>query len=536
MMTPLPLLLTLACAGDGAGNDDGTDAADCSAVPIEDCSATAGCTNLVASLLEVDAASGRDCWNAEPVNAVCAAAGDFGNCTDEATAAAPPDDPAGCLLFTNSCVPDGWVSCTEVPDLTCPLCVDDTAPESVPADITINGDHGFGRALAAAGDTNGDGYQDILAGRKRGAVLLFGPFEPGEREIGVNDATWEQEEADDRAATALAGLGDLDNDGTNDIAIGAPYFSDGGESDKIGAVYVFKGPLRPGTYSLTESNIRFYGDEPGDQVGASIHFGKVTDDGLWDLIIGAPGTDNNGNDAGSIYVIAGPIAPGEATMSKAHSQVLGDSELAKPFAVADVDGDGQEDMVVGQDPASATVLYGPLKRGNTKAATGERLTPTSSSATMVSSLAIGDLDADGDMDLVWGAEDNESNGPESGSVWALMDPWGGGNQTLDPDFATHGRCEVDLVGQAVTFGDVTGDGIDDLLVGGAGEDSARFGVAIFEGPVSPGEVLISEADHWLGEAPARAMALMDLDNDGVLGIGAGNMDSDAVYIWFGGGF
>jgi len=527
-------LLSLACSGDGTGPGDNDDGPVCEEVPVDECGDTVGCTPGVAALMEVDAASGRDCWTQVRQNAVCVAEGTFGNCDDVETAAAPPDDPSDCLLFGNSCTPPDWIPCTTVPDLTCPLCVSDEALTSVAPDITVTGGVGLGRALAAAGDTNGDGYQDILVGRKRGAVMLFGPFEPGDREVGDNDAVWEQEETDDRAATALAGLGDLNNDGTNDIAIGAPHYSDGGEQPQVGAVYLFKGPLRPGSYSLGDSTIRYYGDEPGDQVGTSLHFGKVNDDGLWDLVIGAPGTDTNGNDSGSIFVLAGPLGPGVGTMSKAHTEILGDSELGKPFALADTNGDGIDDVLMGQDPASATVVYGPVERGNVKASTGERLTPTGPSRTAVTSIAVGDLDNDGDQDLVWGAEDDGTNGQASGSVWAAADPWGGGNQSVDGTTVVRGRCEIDEAGQALAFGDVTGDGIEDLLVGGAGTDSARFGVAVFFGPVDAGELLVSDADLWLGTEPASAMALMDLDNDGILDIAGGNMDSDALFIWFGG--
>lgn len=527
-------LLTLACSGAGDRPGDTEDVAVCEDIPVDVCSETVGCTPGVAALLELDAASGRDCWTQERQNAVCVDEGTFGNCDNVETAAAPPDDPTDCLLFGNSCTPPDWIPCTTVPDLTCPLCVSDSAPTTLAPDITISGGVGMGRAIAAAGDTNGDGFQDVLVGRKRGAVLLFGPFEPGEREVNENDAVWEQEETDDRAATALAGLGDLDNDGTNDIAIGAPYYGDGGEQPEVGVVYVFKGPLRPGSYSLGDSTLRFYGEEAGDQVGTSIHFGKVTDDGLWDLVVGAPGTDNNGNDSGSIFVLAGPLAPGLQTMSKAHTEILGDSQLGKPFALADTNGDGIDDVVMGQDPASATVIYGPLDRGTIKASKGERLTPSGPSSTAVTSIAVGDLDADGDPDLVWGAEDNATNGQSSGTVWAVTDPWGGGNQTLDATTAVHGRCEIDETGQALALGDVSGDGIDDLLIGGAGTDSARFAVAVFFGPVAGGELLISDADVWLGSEPASTLALMDLDNDGILDIAAGNMDSDAVFMWFGG--
>jgi hypothetical protein len=534
-MTLLTLPLLLACSdGDGTTPEPETP---CEDIPVDECSDTPGCTNAVASLLDVDAASGRDCWSQDRQNAACVAEGNFGDCDEAETPAAPPDDPAACLLFSNSCTPAGWVACDEVPELTCPVCVADTSPASIPADITITGRVGLGRALAPAGDTNGDGYQDLLTGYKKGAVMLFGPFSPGEREVGANDAIWEQEEVDDRAGTALAGLGDLNNDGINDIAIGAPHYGPDGVADGTGAVYIFKGPLGPGKFSLADASTTYYGENLGDELGSALAFGRLTDDGLWDLVVAAPLTDSNGSQSGSIYVIAGPIGPGKQGIENAvFSEILGESELGRPLAVQDVNGDGIDDLIYGQDPASATVLYGPLSRGNTKAATGERVTPLTKNANRMSAVAIGDLDNDGDLDLAWSAADDTTNGKASGAVWTTVDSWGAGNQTVEPTHWVLGRCETDEVGQALAFGDVTGDGIDDLLVGGAGTDSTQFGVAVFKGPITPGDLLITDADIWLGDAPASAMALIDLDGDGVLDIAAGNMDSATVYIWFGGGW
>ncbi len=532
-MMSLPLLLALACTGNDT--DSGVVAAeDCQFVPVENCNETRGCTNAVASLQEVDPASGRDCWTQELQNAVCVPQGTFGECVNVETPASPADDPDTCMLFPNDCAPPGWLPCDSIPEVTCPTCVSDEAPVPRAPDITITGGVGLGRALAPAGDTNDDGYPDLLAGRKRGAVLLFGPFTEGEREVGEDDATWEQEEPDDRAGTALAGLGDLDNDGINDIAIGAPRASQGGMATNLGVVYVLRGPLGPGTFELADAAIRFHGEEAGDEFGSAVAFGRLTDDGPGDLVVAAPYTDTNGSQSGSIYVIDGPIAPGLVTMEEAYTQILGEAELGKPLTVADVNGDNLDDLVFGQEPASATVLYGPLSPGEVNASSGERLTPATYSATRVNSVAVGDLDGDGDVDMAWGASDDQTNGSGAGATWAVADSWGGGSQTVEPTTSVLGRCDEDEVGQTLALGDVTGDGIEDLLVGGAGTASTRFGVALFVGPVTGGELLVSEADHWLGEAPATALALMDLNLDGVQDIVTGNMDSDAISIWFGG--
>ncbi len=100
-----------------------------------------------------------------------------------------------------------------------------------------------GNAVASAGDANGDAIPDVLigafledsGGKDAGAVyLMLGPF-TGTRLVQDADAGFLGEAESDRAAWSLAGPGDLNGDGHNDIAVGAPQHDLNG--DQSGAAY-----------------------------------------------------------------------------------------------------------------------------------------------------------------------------------------------------------------------------------------------------------------------------------------------------------
>ena len=119
------------------------------------------------------------------------------------------------------------------------------------ADATVStrnfGDN-LGFSVASAGDTNGDGFDDLLIGARsndaRGiqagqAYLFLGPVS-GSLFPEDADATISGD-AFDEVGRTVAGVGDLDDDGFADIAIGGPLANDGGIAS--GQVLVFNGPV-----------------------------------------------------------------------------------------------------------------------------------------------------------------------------------------------------------------------------------------------------------------------------------------------------
>jgi len=119
----------------------------------------------------------------------------------------------------------------------------------VNADSRIYGEtagDNLGDSVAIVGDVNGDGVRDIAfgapgndtGGYDAGAAYLFyGPM-TGHLAVTSADAQLTGEATDDEFAF-IAGVGDLDDDGYDDVIVGAPYNDEGGTS--AGAAYIFVG-------------------------------------------------------------------------------------------------------------------------------------------------------------------------------------------------------------------------------------------------------------------------------------------------------
>lgn len=163
-----------------------------------------------------------------------------------------------------------------------------------------------GQSLAVAGDTNGDGWPDLLVGAPEQDVfrgetyLVLGPAS-GNVDLGTADATFTGEAIGDYSGASIVGAGDQDGDGYADLAIGA-YFADA-ETTYGGALYILFGP-QSGTHDLGEADAKF--TSPAGAAGKSVaNVGDVDADGLADLLVGAYGDDEGGEVAGAAYLLLG---------------------------------------------------------------------------------------------------------------------------------------------------------------------------------------------------------------------------------------
>ncbi len=156
----------------------------------------------------------------------------------------------------------------------------------------------------ASGDLDADGYSDLvvgaftsdLAGTNAGAVhIVHGPITGTSALVG--DATLLGEAASDNAGTVLA-VGDLDDDGLDDVAVTGEGMTRG----RTGAVWVAFGPLA-GTLDLGAVEGVVLGEDATDDAGSALAIPGDTDgDGFLDLLITAPGEDDVG---GAIYLLSG---------------------------------------------------------------------------------------------------------------------------------------------------------------------------------------------------------------------------------------
>ncbi len=215
-----------------------------------------------------------------------------------------------------------------------------------------------GQAVAGVGDVNGDGLDDMLVAAPHAYVSLDQEGEVflvhgGESltEMGgalrsVADAVIQGEEAYGLLGSALAGAGDVDGDGLDDVLVGAPgvWVSD----ESVGEAYVFLGA------GFGEERTRGVADADrtiqasGDAVvgGALSGAGDVNDDGLADVLVGAPSWTEDSTGAVHLFV-GGEV--GSTDLSAAHATLRGqEDELALGLAVDgghDLDGDGLEDLI-----------------------------------------------------------------------------------------------------------------------------------------------------------------------------------------------
>jgi len=215
-----------------------------------------------------------------------------------------------------------------------------------------------GRAVAAAGDLNGDGlgdllvgaYQDDTGGNNAGAVYVVLGGVTGTLSLVDAQARLVGEAAGDGAGRAMAGAGDVDGDGVDDLLLGAAG-SDATASG-AGSAYLVLGPVA-GAIDLADATARLRGQVADDQAGAAVAgAGDLDRDGRAELLIGAPGSDRAGDGGGAAYLVYGSPA-GTVDLGAAAVVIEGD-EGGLGAAVAggaDVDGDGTPDLLLGAPDA-----------------------------------------------------------------------------------------------------------------------------------------------------------------------------------------
>lgn len=340
------------------------------------------------------------------------------------------------------------------------------------------------------GDVDGDGNLDVLAGDSNGQIHFFrntGSFSnPAFSSTTLSGLDLSPILGPTRATPAL---GDIDGDGDLDVY--------SGETD--GQFVYFENTGSVISPAFTTSQISGLTDVGSNSVAA---LADIDRDGDLDLLAGS----FNG-DLRVFELVRSPVdfeGPGNTSGTLPGLTNIG--SYSTP-AIGDIDDDGDLDVLRGMSDGSFVVFWN----------SGTPLSPSFSTAALAgvspfgsqSSPTIGDLDTDGDADVLAGAFDGNF------AYYA-------GSAPGDPSFSTSSLAGLSDVGfySAPTFGDIDADGDLDVISGVGGGGSLR----LFENTGGPDAPAFAASTTLVGTGNAGFLsqpALGDVDRDGDLDIMVG---------------
>ena len=393
-------------------------------------------------------------------------------------------------------------------------------------------------SASAGGDLDGDGVGDWVIGARNanagaGAVFVVrGPVAGGS----LADADVRLEEGGSRElGWSVAVIPDLDGDGAGEILVGAPSSSDHageawrlpgtlvGSVDSSAAIARFVGTERSeagvrvgdsgegwfvgawldaaagyqaGALYLFDAGSGVFG--PGDAIASrtgeqaedwsayGLSMADATGDGVFDLLVGADGSDRAAPDAGAAYFEPGPIV-GHGTLASATAILAGAAE--RDFAghavliAGDVFGHGAGSVLVGalgvgdSDRVGAVYAYGTVATGEGSVSSAPVLLDGPGGDTLFgySLASAGDVDGDGLFDVMVGARYDEEGGYHAGATWLMYGPLDAGPSTETAVRFAGEFAEDDAGYNPGGAADVDGDGVEELLFGAMGNDVAAPG-------------------------------------------------------------
>ena len=395
-----------------------------------------------------------------------------------------------------------------------------------PYDFQVQGPHGIYSGLhhLTSGDWNNDGISDLAIGDP--SAFQQGVIERGQVYIIFGSESWQPGmvvDLDEHPADitihhnqpfALVQLGiclasgDVNGDGLDDLAIGAPYCGspDGFGSGAVFVLYGSESFSTPMVVDLSQEplDLAVYGERAGDKFGRGLAFGDVNGDDIDDLVVGAWDADYSTQKRGWAYVLYG-------------------SDLFPP----------NHSILLNHQPADVTIK-GPE--------------PNSSFGTHID---VGNFNGDGNEDFCVTAYADDTIGEKTGSAhlfYGSSDIPAGTVIDLASDQADitfYGDKALAWLGLSCSFGDADGDTFDDLLLGGYDTvENLEAGAGVFYlfpgGPdYPPNQVLrldeVDPAVKVLGDdaedgGTEMSAPLLDIDGDGLddICIGLGNADREGA--------
>ena len=367
----------------------------------------------------------------------------------------------------------------------------------------LNHDDRFGASVANIGDLNGDGVSDIAvgavfndaSGSNSGAthIIFMNSNGTASDTVEINATTTNDLvlSSGDRFGSSIANIGDLNNDGISDIAVGSSR-NDIFGTDR-GVIYI----LFMNNDGIASDTIEINSNTRNDLVltnydlfGSSIaNIGDLNNDGISDIAVGAPGAvggvvhimfmNHNGTISSTIEINNNTV-----NGLVLHSADGFGSSIAN---IGDLNGDGTSDIIVGapyddaagSDTGAIHVMF--MNSNGTVSSTIKINNNTVNGPVLNSNVLfghsvanIGDLNGDGVSDIVVGAPENANSVIGSGFVHVMfMNSNGTVSNTIEINNNTTNGPVLDyytFFGSSVTnIGDLNGDGTSDIAVGAYGD-------------------------------------------------------------------
>ena len=447
----------------------------------------------------------------------------------------------------------------------------------------------FGYTLTI-GDLNNDGKGDLAAtvdnfNSNTGRVYLFYqdsslwgtvPCVSNCQASGA-DRIIDGEASNDYFGSSLA-IGDLNNDGKNDLVVGA--YGNSTISSFRGRAYIF---MQDGTWGNTpcttgclaaNADYIITGENTSNYFGSSLAIGDMNSDGKNDLVVGAY---QYGGGGGRVYLFLqdstlwGTSSCTTGCYANTADYIIsGGIYFGQSLAIGDLSGDGKNDLAVGSQAYSTntgtvaifiqdSTLWGSISCTTTCSYINADyiITGEASNNYFGRSLAIGDLNTDGKGDLVVGADGYSSS---AGRVYIFLQDstlWGSvgcttGCLAANADTIITGQSNSNF-GRTLAIGDLDNDTYhyNDLAVGGydAYGGYGRVYILLWDAstPWTTGSActtgcLAANADYIItGQGGSSyffgySLAIGDLNNDGhndlaVSSMGVSSTSRVYLFLW-----
>jgi hypothetical protein len=461
-----------------------------------------------------------------------------------------------------------------------PLTIDPLLTQTADAQLEANQISTlFGASVASAGDVNGDGFADVIVGAteydagqfNEGAAFVFLGSASGIASAGAGAAAarLESDQASAYFGGSVAGAGDVNGDGYDDVIVGATEYDAGTTSG--GSVFIFLAESdgsgiannNAGAAATHLESVQSNGGFGRSATGA----GDVNGDGYADVIVGAPNYSLGESAEGAAFVFLGSATGIASGNSSTAATQLQSNQTNSYFGTAvsttgDGNGDGFDDVIVGawrytageSIEGAAFVFYGSgsgVPSGSASTANVQLESNQGNSAFGKRVASAGDVNGDGRSDVVVGAELYDSGETDEGAVFVFLGGMGATGNPTNASIRIESNHAGSNFGSSVAgAGDVNGDGYADFIVGsilpnnGESFEGRAFvflgGAGGFNGDLTSAYASL-ESNQGFAFFGGSVAGAGDVNGDGFSDVivgaqqyEAGEMDEGAAFVYLGG--